>query len=250
MTFWSVHHLDLEDEVNKDIWARSAVLQADVRARHGSAAADVVQARVGGLPWVPDLVGRRWRDTGAVHVIGSAYSPFIDGSSARGRAMGLDLYRRSLTPAEFQRVFVRDVVVGDARYYEPLANLICGGVGDAERFNLTDLVRACFITADGGVGGDGAVAADPELFMEYARAGWSWTWRRFVESEATAIVALGTVAEHGLLKLLREQGSICACRGGPKSVSLPVSGLSLSTHPKSDFRHGCRAAGGGRPRAR
>ncbi len=211
MTFWSVHHLDLEDEVNKDIWARSAVLQADVRARHGSAAADVVQARVGGLPWVPDLVGRRWRDTGAVHVIGSAYSPFIDGSSARGRAMGLDLYRRSLTPA---------------------------------------LVRACFITADGGVGGDGAVAADPELFMEYARAGWSWTWRRFVESEATAIVALGTVAEHGLLKLLREQGSICACRGGPKSVSLPVSGLSLSTHPKSDFRHGCRAAGGGRPRAR
>lgn len=143
--------------------------------------------------------------------------------------MGLDAYRRARGPAEFLRAFVPAVVLGDHRYYEPLGGLIEGAVGGQERFVLTDLVRACFITVEDGAGGDGAVGSDPDLFMAYARSGWQWTWRRFIESAATGIVALGKVAEHALLKLLRGQGLQLRVSGRP--------GLRLSAddRPITDY---------------
>jgi hypothetical protein len=42
--------------------------------------------------------------------------------------------------------------------------------------------------------------------MAYARAGWHWTWRRFTTSEAATIIALGSIATQGLLRLLARQG--------------------------------------------
>jgi hypothetical protein len=227
MSFWSVNRLDLEDEVNEGIWCRSAALQADVRARSPSSRADVLQARLGGLPWVPDLVGRRWREAGAIHVVGSAYSPFIAGGI--GRAIGLDTYRRARAPAEFLRAFVPAVVLGDRRYYEPLGGLIEGAVGGQERFVLTDLVRACFIAVEDEKGGDRAVGSDPDLFMAYARSGWQWTWRRFIESAATGIVALGSVVEHALLKLLRAQDLELRVSGRP-GLWLPADDRPITTY--------------------
>lgn len=40
-----------------------------------------------------------------------------------------------------------------------------------------------------------------------------WTWRRLATSNAYRIVALGTIAEHGLLRLFARRGFVIAERG-------------------------------------
>lgn len=218
-TFWDTDHLDLGDTTNADIWQRSSELHDRVRNAHSRERADILQARMGDLPGVPDLVGRDWLSSDAVFVVGSAYSPFIAGVAGRSHAMSLDAYENASSAREFQEVFIPRVVQGDSSYYGALATLLRPIVGSAERVLLTDLVRACFIESVGETGGDGAVRADPELFMAYARANWRWTWQRLRQSEATVILALGTIAERGLLELMTGRGLTLTRRG--TSFQLP-----------------------------
>ena len=205
MGFWSVQHLDIDDSINAgknwvDVSRPGQRRQGPAPIADRGHAPGPARRR-----WVPDLVGGRWREAGGLFVVGSAYSPFVDGGTAK-RSMSFGTYRLSRSVAEFQRAFLGDVVTGDHRYYGPVARLIQGAVGDAERYVLTDLVRACFMRTSDGKGGDDAVRADRDLFMAYARAGWRWTWARLVESDITAIVALGAEAGRGLLELLQGNG--------------------------------------------
>jgi hypothetical protein len=48
------------------------------------------------------------------------------------------------------------------------------------------------------IGGDRVANSAPELFSAFveSKAATEWLWRRLVDSEASALIALGTVAEH------------------------------------------------------
>ena len=69
MSFWSIDDLDLTDTLNEEIWRESPMRGAELKTRlhlekHGG-----LQELRGGLPWVPDLVGRHWGEEGSVLVI-------------------------------------------------------------------------------------------------------------------------------------------------------------------------------------
>jgi hypothetical protein len=216
----------LDDAINAEIWSDSVAVEGRVRAQSRPGRADLLQGRMG-LPWVPDLVGPRWREPGTVMVVGSAYSPFIAESAGRRRTMPAGVYRQATDAGAFVTEFLHHVVRGDGDYYDPLGTLLNGAGVDGSHVVLTDVVRGCFIDSD-GVGGDDAINADPYLYMALATAGWPWTWRRLCESQSTSIVALGTVAEHALLKLLHDQGARAVVRG----------------YPAMTYRHSDRRVGG------
>lgn len=200
--------LDVYDAINAEIWAKSLRAQAAVRDQYPAAAADLLQAVLpgGSLPWVPDLVGERWREAGSLFIVGSAYAPFVDAYGTRSRVMSEYAYRKAATAAAFQRAFVRDVVSGDRSYYGPLLKLV-GSVGRSPRQAVfLDLVRGSFVRLANFEGGDQAIAAAPALFSAYMAAGWRWTWRRLCESRARDIAVLGRRAERGLLTMLGKEG--------------------------------------------
>ncbi len=207
--------LDLGDLINAEIWAGSATLQARISDRYPSSKADILQAVLpaGPVPWVPDLAGHDWRLPGSILVVGSAYAPFIHGYGSRPRAMSEHAYRSASSARAFQQAFLQDVVQNDAPYYDPLARLLIGLVGSPRRAVVLDLVRGAFVKLDRFEGGDSAIAAAPELFTAYARAGWRWTWKRMIESESTDVLVLGQRAERGFLMMLAEQGAVVRVAG-------------------------------------
>jgi len=232
LPFWS--QVILKDPINSEIWSESPAVQDRIRSHHSTHRADVLQALIRpGLRWVPDIVGEEWRDAGSVFIVGSAYSPFISGYAGRSRSMSLESYPRAEGAVDiFLAEFLGNVVEEDEDYYGPIRLLLEGAGLTSSQAVLTDLVRACFVRTSDLAGGDKkAVRADPDLFMAFAESGWAWTWRRLCESEAGCIVALGTVAEHGLLKLLSSEGLAVTVRGDPRGVfrrnPRPVTGYAL-----------------------
>ena len=122
--FWKTECLTT-DQINAEIWEQSPALQRQIQTPHslvniGSVGAQ--QAMIDGdsdcvLPWVPDLIGRDWKDAGSILVVGSAYAGFIDKYSGRSASMSESSYRREQTVEEFQRAFLHMVVMPDASYY-------------------------------------------------------------------------------------------------------------------------------------
>jgi hypothetical protein len=72
-----------------------------------------------------------------------------------------------------------------------------------------DLCRVAFVRRDVSRdhGGDRVANSAPELFSAFveSKGASDWLWRRLADSEASALIALGTVAEHGLLRLFARQ---------------------------------------------
>jgi hypothetical protein len=70
---------------------------------------------------------------------------------------------------------------------------------------LFDLCRVAFVRRALGSyeGGDQVAKCDPVLFTNYIERPTpnDWLWRRVIGSEASTILALGTIAEHGILRL-------------------------------------------------
>src|SRR4051812_5757715 len=107
MEFWAADALAQEDAINDAIWTRSPAVQREVQPPVqvrlkgvGAQQAMLLENRV--LPWVPDLLGARWREPSAILIVGSAYSPFISGSAGRRRCMPLNDYLEAQTWQEFQ----------------------------------------------------------------------------------------------------------------------------------------------------
>ena len=215
MSYWSTESLALEDAINRRIWQDSVARQREVRAQHGHEQADVLQATAipGGLPWVPDIVGSRWKSPDSCIVIGSAYSPFFSDDAGRARTMGLSAYKSADSVAAFQRHFMATVVAGDPSYYSPLGVLLAG-IFEPEQVCLLDLCRACFVRTWDEMGGDKAVQADPDLYLAYVDANEDWTWQRLAESEAATIIVLGSIAEHAFLRLVVRRGLRASVPGG------------------------------------
>ena len=178
------------------------------------------------LPWVPDLLGKNWRAEGSILIVGSAYAGFIKEYSDN---MGMHLhdYLRCKSPGEFRTHFVAQVVKAFRKYYgfvERLGTSLNGENATFADFALTDLCKASFVCRMGSdcenpepqhygyvkkgrvirrdEGGDSWVEAKPKLYASYVESSkpLDWTWRRLSTSGAKRIIALGRIAEHGLLR--------------------------------------------------
>jgi hypothetical protein len=206
--FWSLENLDTEDPLNAEIWRDSPDIQ-DCIQPYASAwrLKDVgaQQAMRSGLrlPWVPDLVGLDWTAEDATLVVGSAYGPFI-ADEHRDHEMTTQRYNQPTVRA-FQQRFLCDVVT-KRRYYARVAALASNVMPSCRKLALFDLCRVAFIRRDTPLdrGGDKVVTEAQELFNIYVERerAREWLWQRLIRSRSSAVVALGTIAEHGVLRLL------------------------------------------------
>ena len=244
MDFWNPRVLDMEDRLNAAIWAQSPAVQELIQPYRsdwevGEVGAQQAMHAPSRLPWVPDIVGQEWRSPSAVAVIGSAYGPFI--RNAHGsHEMSVHDYDCAAV-SDFQDRFVRQVV-GTRTYYAKVAALLGHILPDASHLALFDLCRVAFVRCGNprDSGGDGVVNSAHELFSRYVEDSVprNWLWRRLNESEAGTIVALGTVAEHGVLRLLAATSRM------PNSWTPSIRGFPFQPHPESGGRRDTHTATG------
>ena len=219
---WNVEEFDLKDDINWDIWNDSPTLQVEIHTRtnnknelrfDGSFGCQQAMLSVDGfdanpLPWVPDLVGKDFVEKGSLLIVGSAYAPFLAGFSRRNAILPND-YAAQETPGGFlANLFLPFVVDKDPNYYGRLEALLENVHPEFSRTVLTDLCRGSFVRRGRqrnrrDSGGDSVVRKCGSLFEEYAFHNFpmEWTWRRLNQGCLRNIVALGQVAEHGILRL-------------------------------------------------
>jgi len=232
--FWSIDHLELSDAVNDRIWSDSPREQATIQQPGslqslGSVGAQqiMVDGLATPLPWVPDLVGLNWKHPESLIIIGSAYAPFIRGISKRRCTLPLSEYLDAGSAGDFVIRFLGSVVIPDPSYYAKIA-LLAASQGTQAGIVLFDLCRASYSFRGSRIGKDGldraaeftfwdtikgqkdAVAAvrSRQLFTAYveSKRQRAWTLARLMESRARRILALGRIAEYGLLRLLWDYG--------------------------------------------
>lgn len=223
MNFWNIDNFILNDDLNQEIWQNSPTLQREIQKPEeltdlGSIGAQ--QAMISSptyslkcLPWVPDLLGKDWQSDKALMIIGSVYAGFIKEYSTRSNCIRLADYVNS-NLQEFQINFLENVVRNDSRYYEPVKCLI-HDIVNPEKISLFDLCRVSFVKrgnvwSDGirkDKSGDGIVLEAAKIFDKYISnpKATDWIWRRIINSRSKFIIALGTIAEHGLLRLFKSK---------------------------------------------
>ena len=252
MPFFDPGCFDLDDQINGEIWKDSPDRQRGIQqpatvaepgmfgAQQAMLTAGIVPHPNTVLPWVPDLVGKEWKDKGAVFVVGSAYAGFIREYSKRNATMCLRCYFTAETARQFQERFFQDVVAPDPDYYGKLAILFghppaAPPLLSGSQVCILDLCRSSFVRRGLRIGrrvnwdksGDPVVKAStagalPDIFQEYVDQNKDWTWQRFMESKSSKIVALGTIAEHGLLRLFQAEGFTITEEGFPDAVNRPA----------------------------
>lgn len=207
MDFWSLDNLDLTDPLNMEIWSRSTIEQERIQPYRndwqcGEIGAQQAMRFPFKLPWVPDPVGYDWNKHDALLVVGSAYGPFI-GGDGRKHEIEPQLYACQ-TCEEFGKVFF-EKVIRQRLYYTRVRDMASAVINSCRLIALFDLCRVAFVRRAPGrdKGGDGVANCAPELFTQYVESQKSneWLWQRVLKSEASTILALGTVAEHGILRL-------------------------------------------------
>lgn len=213
--YWKLDDLNLTEDLNREIWEQSPQIQCSeigiptlYGAQQAMIGSDVV------LPWVPDLVGKSL-DSEGLTVCGSAYAGFISPYSGRnGHCVTVPEYRQPTAEA-FQRIYVNKVVEGGDRYYGRVESLL-DGISPLAQTLVMDLCRASFVER-GTVSctrldksGDGVVTkqAARAVFETYLDAPTpsQWLWKRISGDFGTRILALGSIAEHGILRLLAKHG--------------------------------------------
>jgi len=229
MDYFAPARFDPKDHINERLWATSVTIQRAIQEPRDVASPDDIgaqQAMLRGdsvLPWVPDIVGSQWRHRDALLVVGTAYAGFISEFSGRHQKNTIALskyYDLASQPVGiFQTQFLETVVSGDYAFYDPVADLLEGLV-DPVKVALFDLCRASFVRRGHGYERridsskeTETVCARPEIYSEYVE--WvadpvdeelgprAWTWARLRDSKTKCIVALGRVAEHGILRTLK-----------------------------------------------
>lgn len=207
MRFWSLEHLDLDDPLNAEIWTQSTSEQKQIQPYRsdwqiGDVGAQQAMRFPYRLPWVPDPIGRDWKRPDAVLVVGSAYGAFI-GGDGRQHEIAPSEYARG-SSAEFGRVFF-EKVIRYRDFYSRVGELAGSVVESCRSVATFELCRIAFVRRgeDCDKGGDGVVLSKPDLFTRYVESPKSndWLWRRIIGSDASTILVLGTIAEHGILRL-------------------------------------------------
>jgi len=228
--------LATDDPVNRSIWTDSVALQRKI-AEHGTLPLRVGAQQAmpkacdeahfsphDPLPWVPDLVGTNFgNDPKSVLVVASSYNGFIAGYSARQAVMPLadyiDVKRNGADGlGTFISKFKDQVVDGDEDYYQPILRDLLAGSGIAlESCCLTDLCKASFVQRGGGPDGGNRCDKGSDKIVQIFWQQWiphvvgvygdersvplpyQWLWQRM--QRCRLIVALGTIAEYGVLKV-------------------------------------------------
>jgi uracil-DNA glycosylase len=238
--YWDHANFKLVDKINAEMWTRSPQLQREIQppadlAQPGSVgpqqamqepdAALAIDADTV-LPWVPDIVGKEADGDRAVLVFGAAYAGFIHEYSSRDACLPLADYVEAAKRgdsggwAAFQRLFLDSVVTPDDTYYGKLASLLTSAGVSANRIVLSDLCPSSFVKRtsinnrrqdDSSQPGKGRAGVFCKYVEHQTVAGW--TWRRITESRAERIIALGHIAEHGLLRLFSRHGATISCNG-------------------------------------
>lgn len=205
---WTAEAFDLDDAINQRIWQESPGRQHALQSPRSGRVGDIgaAQALVGrrALPWVPDLVGRRWREPTSILVFGSSYADFFSSSARRSGRMR-DSYSGAANWASFQRDFVDHVVRGDASYYRKVLDLVVLSGLTPSRIVLTDLCRASFVALEekGASASESVLTDNAALFNRYVQANVDWHRERFDGFEGHVVVGLGHLATRGILHLLR-----------------------------------------------
>src|SRR5689334_13812631 len=226
-----------DDPVNRSIWTDSLALQRKIVEREAQPLQVGAQQAMpkprdaanfsasDPLPWVPDLVGTNFgNDPRSVLVVASSYNGFIEGYSARQAVMPLVYYVNAKNDTShglerFCHDFVDYVVERDADYYQPtLRDLLRPAGCDPDSCCLTDLCKASFVERGTGLdGGNRGDKGDDSVVRKYwkqwivyvsgladaegdAPLSYQWLWRRM--QQCRVVVALGTIAEYGVLKVL------------------------------------------------
>jgi len=214
--FWDQNSLDFNDELNQVIWRESPSHQKEIQHPNelqapGSIGAQ--QAMIGPMPfsWVPDIVGKEWKSPLSIFVVGSAYAGFVKEYSTRPHAMPLAEYSLQ-DMKDFQSKFLERVVMPDNAYYGPIKTLLEPFIPLANAV-IFDLCRVSFVRRGNeieriDVSGDNIVTEAPQTYQSYAESANSidWTWKRLTGGKGKIILALGSIAEHGLLRLFHRQG--------------------------------------------
>lgn len=207
MTFWLQDHCDFEESINNEIWSHSLEVQEHIQPFHrdwplGSIGAQQAMRFPHRLAWVPDPLGRDWERRDALLIVGSAYGSFITGNGFRREIDPSDYESRSCS--EFGKLFL-EKVINRRHYYTEVENLALAVVDSCRSIAILDLCRVAFVRriTNNEKSGDDVVREAPQLFSQYveSRIPNAWLWQRVIESNANTILALGTIAEHGILRL-------------------------------------------------
>lgn len=234
--------LATDDSVNRSIWTDSVALQRKL-AEHETLPLQVGAQQAmpkacdegrfsphDPLPWVPDLVGTNFgNDPKSVLVVASSYNGFIRNYSGRGAVMPLADYVDAKKAGvdgvgKFVAGFKTWVVDRDGDYYQPILRDLLVGSGIAlENCCLTDLCKASFVQRGGGLDGGNRADKGSDKTVQTFWSQWipyvigvdhgernvplpyQWLWQRM--QQCRVIVALGTIAEYGVLRIFQRMGA-------------------------------------------
>ena len=187
------------------------------------------------LPWVPDLVGKDYGAKGSILIVGSAYAPFLIGYGGR-QCIAPDAHRhlahRRATGRFLDEHFFPLVVNNDGgNYYDKISNVLGHGEGQVPIISpraiaVTDLCRGSFVYRPNGEAADdicgdrvisdahppipaGAETQCRRMFDTYLRAEnrYGWLNRRLNNGGLRVVIALGLIAENGILRRFHERGA-------------------------------------------
>jgi hypothetical protein len=207
------------------------------------------------LSWIPDPVGKNWTSSEAVLFCGSAYAGIFSPYSVRpgDRTMPFESYAEAKALEVLQRLYFDTIIDppeargSSDRYYGKIEKLCMQGVdqedlgcvADASYIALLDLCRASFvkrIEKNGAMrdicGTIDVLRRHADIFNKYVESATAseWLWRRLSEGQAHRIVAMGSIAEHGLLRLFQRRGQSIYL-GGLGPIAFPEEVLT-STNGK------------------
>lgn len=219
--FWDSSKLSVKDTINAEIWRQSPAIQLQIHHPSflklpGSVGAQQAMCGDNPLPWVPDIVGQEWKSPGCFIIVGSAYAGFISEYSSRGGTMPFQKYISCSSNPDFsvfQKSFFDHVISVNDRYYKPIETLVRNFV-DLSEIALFDLCRASFVCRGTGnatrrdKSEDKIVRDNCSVFEKYVDSPHipPWTWYRICNSSSRLIIVLGSIAEHGLLRLFESKG--------------------------------------------
>ena len=257
--FWNPAAFDFADSLNLDIFLNSVRVQKQEIGLPDVYGAQQAMRAVGALPWIPDPVGRNWKHRDSILFCGSSYAGIFRPFSTRGRTTGrvvpVQDYAEMDSLRSLQTLFLTQIMARNGygpadRYYGPIEQL-CASLPDASRIALFDLCRASYVkrTIESGREihlADGKIVEErPDIFSRYVESETpaDWLWRRLTGGTAVRLVALGTVAEHGLLRLFQRRGmEIYLGQLGPFSFSeadlRDTSGSWLKVHAYTRLKCG------------
>jgi hypothetical protein len=237
--FWDQSNFNTEnDQINFEIWSESPELQRRIQPANklttlGSVGPQQamldsntelhIDSKKDVLPWVPDLVGKRSGNKEGLLIFGAAYAGFIREYSSRPpqTCMPLSEYVKASNLKKqgmqyFQNRFLENVVKPDPSYYGKIESLLKSVGIKSDQIILSDLCHNSIVKRQ--IDQNGRRKDDSKqpsknrssVFCKYVENTkvQEWTVNRILQSQSSHIIALGHIAEHGLLRLFNQMGAI------------------------------------------